>query len=79
MTPIVVLGAGIGGMPAAYDLRKRLGRQHEVTLIKWHGAFSIHAVKSVGGGGLAGAGAGHGAHPAGRGKDKESVSSLSRS
>jgi sulfide:quinone oxidoreductase len=27
------MGAGIGGMPAAYELRKRLGREHEVTLI----------------------------------------------
>jgi sulfide:quinone oxidoreductase len=27
------MGAGIGGMPAAYDLKKHLGRAHEVTLI----------------------------------------------
>ncbi len=33
MTHIVVMGAGIGGMPTAYDLKKRLGRAHEVTLI----------------------------------------------
>jgi sulfide:quinone oxidoreductase len=33
MARIVVLGAGIGGMPAAYELRKRLGRGHEVTLV----------------------------------------------
>jgi sulfide:quinone oxidoreductase len=33
MAHIVVLGAGIGGMPTAYDLKKRLGRAHEVTLI----------------------------------------------
>jgi len=33
MSHIVVLGAGIGGVPAAYDLRKELGKEHEVTLV----------------------------------------------
>ncbi|MEQ9002819.1 MAG: FAD/NAD(P)-binding oxidoreductase [Pseudomonadales bacterium] len=33
MARIIVMGAGIGGMPAAYDLKKRLGKQHEVVLI----------------------------------------------
>jgi sulfide:quinone oxidoreductase len=33
MAHIVVIGAGIGGMPAAYDLKKTLGKDHEVTLI----------------------------------------------
>lgn len=33
MANIVVLGAGIGGMPAAFELRKQLGSQHQVTLI----------------------------------------------
>jgi sulfide:quinone oxidoreductase len=33
MAHIVVIGAGIGGMPAAYDLKKSLGKGHEVTLI----------------------------------------------
>ncbi len=33
MAHVVVMGAGIGGMPAAYELRKRLGRMHEVTLV----------------------------------------------
>jgi sulfide:quinone oxidoreductase len=33
MSHVVVMGAGIGGMPAAYELRKNLGRMHEVTLI----------------------------------------------
>ncbi len=33
MSHVVVMGAGIGGMPAAYELRKRLGNGHEVTLI----------------------------------------------
>jgi len=33
MARIVVMGAGLGGMPAAYDLKKALGKDHEVTLI----------------------------------------------
>ncbi|TGD74840.1 NAD(P)/FAD-dependent oxidoreductase [Mangrovimicrobium sediminis] len=33
MAHIIVLGAGLGGMPAAYDLKKTLGKQHEVTLV----------------------------------------------
>jgi len=30
---VIVMGAGLGGMPAAYDLKKRLGHNHEVVLI----------------------------------------------
>jgi sulfide:quinone oxidoreductase len=33
MAHIVVLGAGIGGMPAAYELKAALGRAHRVTVI----------------------------------------------
>lgn len=33
MAHIVVLGAGLGGLPAAYDLRKELGAGHEVTVV----------------------------------------------
>jgi sulfide:quinone oxidoreductase len=33
MAHIVVLGAGTGGMPCAYELRMELGREHEVTMI----------------------------------------------
>ena len=33
MAHIIVMGAGIGGMPAAYDLKKTLGKEHRVTLI----------------------------------------------
>jgi sulfide:quinone oxidoreductase len=33
MARIVIIGAGIGGVPCAYDLRKRLGSAHEVTLV----------------------------------------------
>ncbi len=33
MAHIVILGAGIGGMPAAYELRAKLDRSHRITLI----------------------------------------------
>lgn len=33
MANVIVVGAGIGGVPAAYELRKKLGKQHTVTLI----------------------------------------------
>ena len=33
MAHIVVLGAGIGGLPAAYELKAALGRAHRVTVI----------------------------------------------
>ena len=33
MAKIVVIGAGIGGMSAAYELREALGKAHEITLV----------------------------------------------
>jgi sulfide:quinone oxidoreductase len=33
MAKIVVLGAGIGGLPAAYELRSSLGASHEITMV----------------------------------------------
>jgi sulfide:quinone oxidoreductase len=33
MASIIVLGAGIGGLPAAYDLRKALGAEHRITVV----------------------------------------------
>jgi sulfide:quinone oxidoreductase len=33
MAHVVVLGAGIGGMPAAYELRKALAKEHRVTVV----------------------------------------------
>ena len=33
MAHVVVLGAGLGGMPAAYELRKKLGKDHRITVI----------------------------------------------
>ena len=33
MAHIVIMGAGIGGMPAAYEMREKLDKQHKVTVI----------------------------------------------
>lgn len=33
MAHIVILGAGTGGMPAAYEMKSAVGKQHEVTVI----------------------------------------------
>lgn len=33
MAHVVILGAGTGGMPAAYEMKEELGRKHEVTVI----------------------------------------------
>jgi sulfide:quinone oxidoreductase len=33
MAHVVVIGAGVGGVPCAFELRKKLGREHQVTLI----------------------------------------------
>ena len=33
MSHIVVLGAGTGGMPAAYELREELGKDHRITVV----------------------------------------------
>ena len=33
MAHVVVIGAGLGGVPAAYELRKKLGKEHRVSLI----------------------------------------------
>jgi sulfide:quinone oxidoreductase len=33
MAHIAIIGAGVGGVPAAFELRKRLGKEHRVTLI----------------------------------------------
>lgn len=39
MTKVVVLGAGTGGMPAAYEVKEALGKQHEVVLVSEHPDF----------------------------------------
>ena len=41
MAHVVVLGAGTGGMPAAYELREELGREHEVTVVNERDYFQF--------------------------------------
>jgi sulfide:quinone oxidoreductase len=41
MAHIVVLGAGTGGMPAAYELRAELGREHRITVINERDYFQF--------------------------------------
>ena len=33
MAHIVIMGAGIGGMPAAYEMRAKLPKEHRVTVV----------------------------------------------
>ena len=33
MAHIVIVGAGIGGMPAAYELRELLDKEHRITVV----------------------------------------------
>ena len=33
MAHIVIMGAGLGGMPAAYEMRAKLGKEHKVTVV----------------------------------------------
>jgi sulfide:quinone oxidoreductase len=42
MANVVVIGAGVGGLPAAYDLRRVLDRHHEITLMARR-TFPVHA------------------------------------
>ena len=41
MAHIVVIGAGTGGMPAAYELRAELGREHQITVINENPYFQF--------------------------------------
>jgi len=33
MAHIVIMGAGIGGMPAAYEMRDKLDKKHRITVV----------------------------------------------
>lgn len=41
MAHIVILGAGIGGLPAAYELRERLGAAHRITVVSASDTFQF--------------------------------------
>lgn len=41
MAHVVILGAGTGGMPAAYEMRDALGREHRVTVINASDTFQF--------------------------------------
>jgi len=41
MAHVVVLGAGTGGMPCAYELKEKLGSQHQVTVINSNSYFQF--------------------------------------
>jgi sulfide:quinone oxidoreductase len=44
MAQVIILGAGLGGLPAAYELRKALGKDHRVTVV--NRGESFHFVPS---------------------------------
>lgn len=41
MAHIVILGAGTGGMPAAYELRETLGKEHSITVVNASDTFQF--------------------------------------
>lgn len=41
MAHIVIIGAGVGGIPCAYELRKKLGKEHRITLVGSSGHFEF--------------------------------------
>lgn len=41
MSRVVIVGAGTGGVPAAYDIRGLLGKEHEVTLVNASSRFQF--------------------------------------
>ncbi len=41
MANIVIMGAGVGGLPCAYEMRETLGKEHEITLINPRDSFQF--------------------------------------
>ena len=41
MAHIVIMGAGVGGLPCAYEMKEALGKAHEVTLINPRDSFQF--------------------------------------
>jgi len=62
MTEIIVLGAGIGGVSMAYELRALVGRKANITFCRIRSGFTS-CLQSMGGGQLAEAGRHQGPPP----------------
>jgi sulfide:quinone oxidoreductase len=41
MAHVVIVGAGVGGMPAAYEIRDALGKSHKITVVSNHEYFQF--------------------------------------
>ncbi|MGB5337471.1 MAG: hypothetical protein WBO06_00095 [Gammaproteobacteria bacterium] len=41
MAHVVILGAGTGGMPAAYEMRDVLGNDHKITVVNRSESFQF--------------------------------------
>ena len=41
MAHVVILGAGTGGMPCAYEMKAEIGNKHEVTVINENDYFQF--------------------------------------
>ena len=41
MAHIVIMGAGLGGLPAAYEIRERLGSRHRITVVNANDHFQF--------------------------------------
>ena len=49
MPKIIVLGAGIGGISAAYELRETLGTTAEILVVSDFGILPFRSFESMGG------------------------------
>ena len=41
MAHIVIIGAGLGGTPLAYELRRSLGKEHRITVVNSSSYFQF--------------------------------------
>ena len=48
MPRVVVLGAGIGGVPMAFELREKLGRKAEIDVVSEFGMVPVRPIQSMG-------------------------------
>ena len=44
MAHVVIIGAGTGGMPCAYEMRDALGSEHQITMITENETFDLHTL-----------------------------------